>query len=70
MMRLPLTILAVIALAAAAWGQVGVPGGFAPGVPQGGLAGSGPSPPPASCGVGALDLSTGCAQLVAVGVLF
>jgi hypothetical protein len=33
-MRLPLTLLAIVALAAAAWGQAGVPGGFAPGVPQ------------------------------------
>jgi hypothetical protein len=69
-MRLPLMLLTIIALAAAAGGQAGVPGGLGPGVPQGGLSGASPGPSPASCGVGALDLSTGCAQLVAFGVLF
>lgn len=35
-----------------------------------GGAGGNSGPPPPTCGAGALDLSTGCAQLVAFGVLF
>jgi hypothetical protein len=69
----------------AAWGQAGIPNGCAVGIPntlvrilslgipngcgfgipQSGGGGSAPS----GCS-GALDLSTGCAQLVAIGVLF
>lgn len=60
-MRVPLTLLAIIALAAAAWGQAGVPGGFALGVPQNAIGNAGPSPP-AGCGNGQMDFSdaTGC----------
>jgi hypothetical protein len=51
-----------------AWvlGQSGIPGGCGPGM----AVGSHSVTPPPACGVGALDLSTGCAQLVAFGVLF
>lgn len=34
-----------------------------------GASGSGPPPPTSNC-TGAADLSTGCAQLLAIGVLF
>jgi hypothetical protein len=37
---------------------------------DGGISAAVKTSAPASCGVGALDLSTGCAQLVAIGVLF
>jgi len=35
-----------------------------------GASGSGPAPPPTSNCTGAADLSTGCAQLLAIGALF
>ena len=69
-LRVVAAMLTWLGMSFVAWGQAGVPGGLGPGVPQGGLSGASPGPPPASCGVGALDLSTGCAQLVAFGVLF
>ena len=64
-MKIAIVVLLAAVVGAVAWqrswGQAGVPGGIAPGVPQNAIGGAGPSPP-AGCGNGQMDFSdvTGC----------
>ena len=65
-MRLPLTILAVVALAAVAWGQAGIPNGLWPGVPYGGQAGT---PGPSVCSpTNGLDYTKTCDTVYMTGI--
>ena len=65
-MRLPLTILAVVALAAVAWGPAGIPNGLWPGVPYGAQAGS---PGPSVCSpINGLDFTKTCDTVYKMGI--
>ena len=66
-MRVSLTILALLALAAVAWGQAGVPGGIFPGIPQGSLAGA--TPGPSGCSpINGLDYTKTCDTVYKMGI--